>query len=243
MTFEKAKEWAGIVSATVIAMSAVHVIAASIYLYFYCVGFGAKLSMFYSAPDIFSISITKLANVYVRSLLWPALVFGLFYFFRVKNNAEWIASAPTPERAARRQRGNETTVFILLWGFWLLVAGTSAPVIWKLYHGEQASVFAVLSTLALAILMTVVRRFGHAPPPVWLGMFFLSGVIGGAADNGQMDRHTSYASSRSLPTCGGFRLMGKASGLYLAIGNQGTKVLLKDDCAVAFVFPRPVIRR
>lgn len=242
MTFEKLKEWTGIVSAAIIAVSAMHVVAASIYLYFYCVGFGANLSMFYSAPDIFSISITKLANVYLRSLVWPVLVFGGLKLSGLKNNAEWVAAAPTPERAERRKRSNEIVVVVLMWLFGLTFVVTSARVGIDWWNGRVASGYAMFSSLSLAGVLVTVNRLGHVPLAMSLGLFFAAGLIGGAIDNGQLDRHATYASTRSLPTCRGFKMLGRASAYYLAVGNKDTKVLLKEDCKVAFVFPRPVIR-
>lgn len=239
---KSAKEIAPTVSAIFIAISAIHLVAASIYLYFYCLGFGANISLFYSAPDIFSISITKLSNVYFRSLAFPAIIWGAFYIFRVKNSEEWIKAAPTPDDVERRRRADKRLIAFMLWTGWLTVLITGSKLGWDWLHGRVAPFsYPVLSALSFAVLMTTVNRIGYAPSYMWLVGFFLTGLVGGALDNGQLDRHATYNSSHALPACQSFKVMGRASSYFLAIGNQDTKVLLKEDCKVAFVLPRPSI--
>lgn len=240
--FEKAKEWGATLSAVVLGLSALHVICASIYLYFYCVGFGANISMFFSATDIFSISITKLAGVYVRSLIWPVIIYGAFRALKVKTNDEWIADAPTPQAAQRRLKNMDGALRFATWMIYASLVVVVGRVSWEWWHGREGSAYALLSALSMAALLIFIRQKGYAP--IWFGLlaFFISGVVGGALDNGQSDRHAPYTSSRSLPTCDAFKVLARASSLYVGIGVHNTKVLLKEDCEVVFVFPRPAVK-
>ncbi|MNH79297.1 hypothetical protein D3C73_316150 [compost metagenome] len=241
MNFDNVKEWGGAASAVLIAVSAAHVLAAAAYLYFYCVGFGANLSVFYSAPDIFSISITKLANVYLRSLIWPAAVMLLLRVLGVKNNHEWIESAASPESKVRRKRQIDKATTASLWMMYVAVVVTALIAGWNWYHGREASAYAVISAVLFAALYFFARR-GGLPLTYLVGIFFVGGVVGGAIDNGQADRHLKYSTYRALPFCGEYKVLGRASGNYLAVGKKSEKVLIKDDCKVAFVFPAPNIR-
>lgn len=241
MNFDNVKEWGGTASAVLIAVSAMHVLAAAVYLYFYCVGFGANLAMFYSAPDIFSISITKLANVYMRSLIWPGLMILLLRVLGVKNNHEWIDSASSPEAKAKRKSHIDRATKFSLWMMYVAIVITALIAGWNWWHGRETSAYAVISAILFAVVYIFASR-GGMPLTYLLGMFFVGGVVGGAIDNGQADRHVTYSSSRALPSCGEFKVLGRASTNYLAVGKKSEKVLIKDDCKVAFVFPAPIVR-
>lgn len=242
MDFLKAKELGATASGLVLGVSALHVVCAAIYLYFYCVGFGANISMFFSAPDIFSISITKLAGVYLLSLLWPLLIYGSLFLLKVKTNDEWIASAPTPEGANRRHRNMRLVAKICAVGFTVQVAFVLFVAFQNWWSGEVFSASATLTSICMSVMFIIILVKSALPNGLALGFFFFCGVVGGAIDNGQFDRHATYNTTRSLPMCNGFKVLTKASSNYVAIGNQGTKVLLTQDCKVAFVFPRPTAK-
>jgi hypothetical protein len=237
---DKAKDWVPIASAVLIALSATHVVLASIYLYFYCVGFGANMAMFFSAADIFSISITRLSNVYVQAIVLPTALVLIRRGTGIKTNDEWIEAASTPELQRRRYNSLIVPQNIGKAVVWLALLYALPVSVWRFWAGEAASAYFILSMFALLTSWQLASR-GLLTAPLWIGLFFAAGVVGGGLDGGIRDRHAVYSAPESRPACKTMKVLGRASSLYVAVQPDNRKVLVKEDCSVVFSFPNPKI--
>lgn len=215
-----------------IALPIAHLIFASTYLFAFCVGFGAHVSMFVTVSDIFTTSISDVAPIYAT------IVIGALIFFRDVVRA--AAGRPKREMYGPPHlkpffSGWRKWAFVVIYILSLMSAGVSYLI------GVQIDVIMTAVVLAMPLFLT--SRNLHSPADTQreaLGfcLLMLSAAFVWGAESGQKVRHSPriYAAS-SNARCGDFTLVRKFGDLYLTSKSNGTHALIDGDCAQVFEVP------
>lgn len=217
-----------------------HLLMASTYLYAYCFGFGANLSTFVSASDIFTTSIRNLAPVY-------AIAAGFIFLSSGSRLAHWLtSSARIAEHYGPPRRWKMDTPLlkasklslIALTGLWAVTSYAS---------GKAIDVAYIATGGLLFVLVQDVLFNARQTREVTLVLFVIAVVVGTitfALHSGQRDRHAKFASqSASNSACGDYVVLRRFSDTYLAIGPDNRHRLIDDECKARFEVPavRPII--
>lgn len=217
-----------------------HLLMASTYLYAYCFGFGANLSTFVSASDIFTTSIRNLAPVY-------AIAAGFIFLSSGGRLIHWLTSIAHieeqygPPRHMKFDSPVSNAIKIFAVGFTVLWVGTS-------YASGKAIDVTYIMTGGLAFMLVenvlFNTRQARDVTVVLFAIAVIAGTIAFALHSGQRDRHAKFASqSASNSACGDYVVLRRFSETYLAIGRDNRHRLIDDECKVRFEVPavKPLI--
>ncbi|WP_312145330.1 hypothetical protein [Brevundimonas sp.] len=217
-----------------------HLLMASTYLYAYCFGFGANLSTFVSASDIFTTSIRSLAPVY-------AIAAGFIFLSSGGRLIHWLTSVARidepygPYRRFNFNGGIGRVFKIFAVAFTALWIGTSYAT------GKAIDVGYVASGGLVFVLVQDVLFNARQTREVTVVLFAIAVVFGTIAfglHSGQRDRHAQYAAqSASNSVCGDYVVLRRFSDAYLAIGKDNRHRLIDDECKAKFTVPsvKPLI--
>lgn len=211
-----------------------HLLMASTYLYAYCFGFGANLSTFVSASDIFTTSIRNLAPVY-------AIAAGFIFLSsggRLKHWLTSVARIDEPYGPYRRFNFNSPTahvfkfVAIVFTALWLVTSYTTGKAIDVAYVVSGGLVFVLIQDVLFNARQT------REVTVVLFAIAVAFGTIAFALHSGQRDRHSQYAAqSASNSVCGDYVVLRRFSDVYLAIGKDDRHRLIDDECKAKFTVP------
>lgn len=217
-----------------------HLLLASTYLYAYCFGFGANLSTFVSASDIFTTSIRNLAPIYA--------VAALLAFLTVRPRlGHWLTSvAEVPEVYGPWRRHSYNTPLIRIWKV-VAIASTASWVTTSYLTGKPIDVhFIVGGGLGLLFFQDVLVN-ARQTRDVTIVLFLIATVVATVAfglNSGQRDRHAPLPiQSASNATCGEYVVLRRFSDVYLALGKDNRHRLIANDCSVKFTVPavKPIV--
>jgi hypothetical protein len=225
------------VTAIIVALPVMHLLASSIFLWGYSVGFGSGLSAFAAPTDIFRVSIKHLVLLYLSVGSGAAILLSRSYI-RKKRSAGINGDNPVKSNIG----------FGRIIGLILIVGiGFILPVAYVIscyYFDRPVRIaWATAPVLATAIMVLLVvsdhAQFDElkANAITVAALVFLMVLVGGL-DKGHLDRTQSYEGGLvRFSRCNDLLIMKAFSDFYLAIKPDNTKVLIDADCKVKFSFP------
>lgn len=228
-----------------VAIPVAHILGSALFLWSYCLGFGANLVVFASASDLFSVSISDMVRVYALSLLLP-LVLTLTRLTSATPYAVDMVNALPPDQQAGAHGATRRVRSFLNWGavaIFLLFGGRA---IYEYLSDRQFPYLTVWVTLQIPGSMLWMafcekRNFSNwtFESGILLGGFIISLICIGTT-KGQNDRFLPYTDAVITHTsCSKLVVLRQISSKYLAILPDGSRALISEDCKVVFRVPRP----
>ncbi|WHO37260.1 hypothetical protein PMI04_011825 [Sphingobium sp. AP49] len=230
---------------TLVAIPVAHILGSALFLWSYCLGFGANIVVYASASDLFSVSISDMVRVYVLSLLFP-LVITLTRLTSATPYAVDMANALPLDQQAGAHATNRKMRKFLNWiaiAIFLIFGGRA---LYEYLSDEQFPYPTIWVAFQVPVLIAWMvlcekREFGNwtFESGALLGGFVLSLFCIGAT-KGQSDRFLPYADALTThTTCSKSVVLRQISSKYLAILPDGSRVLISEDCKVVFRVPKP----
>lgn len=218
-----------------------HVLLASTYLYSYCFGFGANISSFVAASDIFATSIRSIAPLY-------ALIVISALFVSYREIKHWFTTGhPFPKNSQANKphhplpKGFFSRRWMVAMKFGLL-AVTIFPVFIDHLIGRPVDLLMPMAAFLFVVIFSdwlVQLKPNSKTPYALLVGFIVLFVVWAGITAGQENRHATFAAlTRNNSTCGDFVVVRRFSDLYLALGRDGQHRMIDKDCKVKFAIPR-----
>jgi hypothetical protein len=232
-------KWSNIFGAFWIALPIAHLLSASLFLWAYCTAFGARISIFISATDVFNASIRDMLPIYILGLLWPA----------------WLnLKAYIPRHVGNHRDPGEEFIPGAKWSIveWITLGAGVIGLVLSIPLFMKPPPYPFSFFIQIFIIFYLVLLFRAASTwkttrmmmdmAVMVGAFILV-VLAYGFDKGHNDRYRIYSESiLKYPSCKNVVLFRKFGEYYLGVVKDDRKVMVDKDCKVALIFPNPGTR-
>ncbi|WP_459663610.1 hypothetical protein [Novosphingobium sp. 11B] len=233
-----------------VALPIAHVLGASLFLWSYCLGFGANLIAHAKVADLFSVSIGDMVRAYIFSLFVPIAFTSYRLTSRYPYAISRAAALTDPEERTRAENSNQRARTIILRMVYGMAALVSSMVIYQAAYGYRINLVALYIGVLPAILASVMlfsERAGLAAMQfevistvaVFCGSLFFQGIT-----EGDSDRHRSYEyASKHYTMCNRAAIVRSFSENFLAVLPGDRKALISGDCKVKYRVSAPTAER
>ena len=235
------------ISSVLVAAPFVHVVVVSVYLFFYCIGFGANISSFLKIDDLFATSFQSIIRIYITSLAIPVVVVWLRYASGTPFATTAIDRFDGEARSAAEAHNNRMKRIIL---FGALVISTISIIglAWNLYHGVYIGYFIFWQSNILLYYILIYRYkhrmgltdFWHESVVIYTSLLISAASLG--LDGGHIDRSSSYVDAIARNSrCDDGLIIRKIGDMYLSTMPDDSKALLSSECKILIFIPKPPI--
>jgi len=226
----------------------VHVLTCFIFLFGYSTGFGAGIGALFSFSDLFTISLTDVAYIYISGLLLPLAIVSARFQPGYRTIEHRWANSGTEEdkiKLENRIKANRRLVTVIFSASII----TFVPSAYLAIHFDQRIPYSELATPScLGVTLATLHYLSKfqtsfkvdliiaAMASLMVGAF----LIGVARGQGER-RYSTQVFSQNHISCGKYTILRPASGKFIAVDQAGKRIIIKDDCAIAYMVPnRPV---
>ena len=223
--------WFGKLKELVVIIPAIHIFCCFLYLFFFYRSFGAGLVIFASPAEVFTVSITKVAPVYISIVLG-----GLFGYWSFETDQE-IEDNNKP-KAARVLKGVKRGQFwlIIIVSALAFLIGLTASVIGPYVHWYMMSFAFVLSSAFM--LGKYGAELGLQSRTTLIFGFFayslLAIAINGLDDGQSLAKirisHTDHEGAK----CDEYIIVKDVADNFLAVDSAQNRVLVDQECELKF---------
>lgn len=225
------------------SLPVLHLLVTVTFLYTYCAGFGANISIFASPSDVFTTSIRDLVPIYISSLFFPLFTFLVWIKGR-KSPVDLALEIEDPNR--RRLALTHVNRMRWLTGAFALFAFLSPmPLILRAMIEAGPIPYAFIGLMWQIPLVIIIHVFswrfdvsGEVVHLMVIGILLIWSAAFFGLGKGQVDRHSEYLHSKiSNVSCGGLAIIKNISSNYIAVDKNSSKYIVDNQCAVRFVVP------
>lgn len=231
------------------ALPIAHVLGASLFLWAYCISFGANLIAHVSVTDLLAVSIADMVSSYVFAVVVPPITLIVVRAILPEPATVygWLGHTPDPdnfeETEKRLSRWFVASAvlyfapflalaiidyargfpFRYFWPVVALIPAVMPATLWlrKALHLSHASYAAIVFALTFAVCLI---SFG--------------------VNRGQKDRFLTYSlNAKHYSICKNALIVRRFGNLYLAVLPDDQKALLDGDCKTRYTFPEPIAER
>lgn len=220
-----------------------HLGAVSLYLYFYCLGFGGNISAFVRPGDLFSASMQDMLRIYISSLLIPVAITAIRHLSGTPFAHVAIDRLEGGAREAALLRHDKTKKSILFLSILILSIGVFGS-LWKYYNREYLSIFSIwFSASPIFYILMYINRHKIPVGDVVYDIFvivlaFIFSAISSSVDFGHYDRVSKYVDDVRLNSrCDDGAVRRKIGEMYLATMPDDSKALLDSNCKPIIFVP------
>jgi hypothetical protein len=175
----------------VVLIPIAHIVACSIFLTGYSLGFRDNITSLVSVSDLFSISFGYLAQIYILGLLLPLAFFAYQNTKPVKPVDSTLMTADMADAEVVKYKRR-----LIYFDYGTLIAGAILVALtgWGVYLNRQVSYSILLQGIALAYMTQLWRGLEARGLPnrsvnyVWCLMMFLISAFGTGWTSGEADR-------------------------------------------------------
>lgn len=226
-----------------LALPVMHLLMSSLYLWGYTSAFGASLSAFVAASDIFNTSINDMVGVYLTSMIPWALMMYFRFAGPFPYVEDWVDAKPEGTDKVKAQRiHNKARMFaVLALGF--ITITTIIYQGWQIinrkpidYMLTNVAIMAFGVTLSIAILAKL-KVSKTAYELTFLLFFLVTNAACVGASRGQRDRLYRYGGWSEFSICNEYAVFRSISEYFVAIDKKNNRVLIDKDCKVKFRIP------
>jgi hypothetical protein len=226
-----------------VALPVLHIVAAATYLSGYYLGFGANISVFASATDLFSVSTNELFFVYLGSVIMPATVLALRFSTDTPYAYNYIDRAPEEEKDALNRKHRLTRKIVIFISCLLAASMFIGSILIYLKTG-------VFTTFGIMVIIWAFPSIFFKLNKKWqlsdlkleilmfVFTFYLMAVLMGI-NTGQLDRHIEFKSVKNNATCFDRPAIRRFDEDYLVVDKLNAKLIVDRNCKAIFRVPPP----
>lgn len=241
-------DWEKLSSQSALLAPLIHVLVCFLYLFGYSTGFGAEIGILFSFSDLFSLSITDVAFIYVSGVVLP------IFFLALRSRPRQAIMAKDVSReeyinSIDVNSNNEKKVIRNILLFITIVAILTIPeFVVSIVFDEK---FPYIQTSLIVVFLINISFYkisnnlniGYSMSIFSLLLIAcLSNAFFAGMNSGQGDRRYSYEVfyNKSF-RCGEYVILRGASGRFIVVDPDGGRAVVDQDCNVVFTVPeRPV---
>lgn len=227
-----------------IVVPVAHIVACSLFLFGYNLGFGDNVGTLFSPNDFFVTSLVHLASMYVIGLGLPSMF--IVYRHRTGKRSYLLNEIENEKDPARRVKllaaaRRDRAVIIATVGFFALV-GAARLILDAVYDVERQYVLNMLfitlfGSLIFWRICEQIKFEGVASDLTMIVIFFAVSVTASGMNEGFRDRRSAYADAAANGfACSRYAVVSSAGDKYLAASVDGQRHLITSECKALFSF-------
>lgn len=216
-----------------------HFVVCALYIYGFSLGFGLSISGLFSATDFFIVTLQNLIVIYPVALMLPATI---WYFQHKSATDDDAGIVPLTEFSGRRKLFLVIVILICLFVFFWFAISRMQGFFFSWYLLLQA---VLVFSMPFVVHFSSRARISRARMSLVLNcaMFFLA-VVALGIEKGDLYRRGSAAHlANSEMKCGGHTVLLPIGERFLAVGSDGNRYVINEDCKVVFMFEKARLYR
>lgn len=236
-----------VVSRAVVIVPIAHVVACTLFLAGYCIGFGGHIASLFSPSDFFNVTLDHMVLMYTTGLIVPALTVVVRHRAGVSSAVDQLAAETDDAKRAEGWRSLKSMRRVIT-GLSICIGILAVTYLTLSYRFDTfVQWYLGLSMLTVAVgplwwaVTSKLKFYGIGVEYAWVTLSFAIGVLGLGMDNGELDRRNDYADLRSSRyACDKLVVVAAAGEKFIAAGKNGVRHVINDDCDIQFSFEKAV---
>lgn len=227
----------------IIALPILHLLFSSLFVWGYTQGFGAGISEFISATDVFTSAIRDMVLVYLAAAVIPGIFVIMRYAEKYPNAEARIEAIPDQEQKIIAFDRLKKTRLILSTITMLISAGIIGWQVWEVKQGRPLNFIALMPIgffISFFCVMAIRRIWWMSDLTYELAVLALSTAITApliGMNTGHNDRYITFAKSANLMSCDKYKVIRSLSEYLIVITPSNSLELVDNECQIKFRVP------